>query len=727
MPEPSTREEAVSGLIERVTFFSEATGFAVLQVQVKGQRDLTTVVGSVPTVNVGEWLAARGQWVVNRDYGEQFQAASITVTPPTSLEGIEKYLASGMVKGIGPIYAKKLVETFGEKLFDIISHQSARLEEIEGIGRERRMIIKKSWEEQRAIKDIMLFLHSNGIGSSRAVRIYKTYGEEAIGKVRQNPYRLALDIHGIGFKSADELASRLGIAEDSPMRAAAGLRHILQEAGTRAGHCALPRLLLLQKAEELLQIPADILEEALRKLISNKELVQEDVEGQALVFLARLRAAERGVAAVLSYLADQDAAYQPRDFQQLVQHCKDKSGIELSSTQMEALRTILTHRFAVITGGPGVGKTTLMNFVLSVLSAQELDCLLCAPTGRAAKRLSDSTGMEAKTIHRLLGATAPQGFYHNEKHPLKCDFLLVDEVSMIDILLMHNLLRAFPEEGSLVLVGDVDQLPSVGAGAVLRDIIESGVIPVVRLTEIFRQAQGSKIIQSAHRINTGKLPPLETDDPTSDFFFIPKEDPEDIADMVLRLVTERIPNRRNLHPVLDIQVLCPMNRGILGVREMNLRLQKVLNPPGPGKPFIEKFGYRFSVGDKVMQTQNNYEKEVYNGDIGIIASLDVGEQTLSVKFDGRNVSYGAQDLEELVLAYAISIHKSQGSEFPAVVIPLSTQHYLLLQRNLLYTAVTRGKQLVVITGQEKALSIAVKNQGANDRYSGLKYRLKSEF
>jgi exodeoxyribonuclease V alpha subunit len=708
--------ENLAGLVERVTFHNEDNGFCVLRVKARGQRDLITVVGHAAAIGAGEFVQASGRWVNDRTHGVQFRADFLRAAPPTTAEGIEKYLASGMIKGIGPIYARKLVKTFREQVFDAIEQTPERLQEIDGIGPKRAESIVAAWADQKAIREIMIFLHSHGVGTLRAVRIFKTYGADAIRLISENPYCLARDIRGIGFKSADQIAGKLGIAKTAMIRARAGIGYALSEAMDE-GHCGLPLAQLVPMAVRLLDVPAEIIETALTLELYDGAVIADSVDGERCIFLAALHRAERAIAARIKALRSGALPWPAIDAAKAIRWVETKTGITLAASQREAVQLALATKVLVVTGGPGVGKTTLVNAILKILMVKGVNVALAAPTGRAAKRLSESTGCEAKTIHRLLEADPLHGGFRRKKdHPLQCDLLVVDETSMIDVPLMHVLLKAVPNQAALILVGDVDQLPSVGPGQVLVDVIRSAAVPVVRLTEVFRQAAESRIIVNAHRINQGRMPEWGQD-PASDFHFVECADPEDGAAKILQIVRERIPTRYGLDPIRDIQVLCPMNRGGLGARSLNINLQKALN--GSGELHVERFGSTYGIGDKVMQIENDYEKEVYNGDLGVVWGIDPETSEMVIEFDGRAVAYGFGELDEVALAYATTIHKSQGSEYPAVVIPLTTQHYLMLQRNLLYTAVTRGKRLVVIVGQKKALAIAVKGAGAKRRWSKL--------
>lgn len=724
-----TGSERLAGIVERVTFFSEDTGFAVLRVQVRGRAELATVIGSMPAAHAGETIHAEGRWVRDGQHGLQFKADTIRASSPTSREGIERYLAGGLIKGIGPVLAKKLVARFGEKVFEIIDGESARLEEVDKVGPERRRRIKAAWTEGKSVRDIMVFLHAHGAGSSRAVRIYKTYGEKAVETVRADPYRLARDVPGIGFKTADHIAQRLGFAPDSPPRAAAGLRYALHRA-TDEGHCALPEERLVAWTAELLGVGTDGVRGALVEALGKNELSREHLAAdEPLIYLPRLLAAERAVAEKILHASRQPFPYPAVDAAAAADWYETKTGRALSDSQRRALAAALTARVFILTGGPGVGKTTLLDAILAVARAKGLRPVLTAPTGRAAQRLGEATGLKAKTLHRLLEWDAT-GFARNESRPLEGDLVVVDECSMVDLPLMHALLRAWPKGAGLLLVGDVDQLPSVGPGLVLRHLIESQRVPTARLTEIFRQAATSRIIVNAHRVNAGELPEIPdgtADAAESDFFFIEREEPARIAETVAELVAVRIPARWGLDPAREIQTLCPSHRGPVGTRELNTRLQARLNPPRPAEASAERFGWTFRPRDRVIQTANNYDKEVFNGDLGLVERVDPEEGELLVRFadTGRLVAYAFGELDELSPAYAITIHKSQGSEFPAVVLPLATSQFLLLQRNLLYTGMTRGRKLVVLVGQRRALELAVSRQPDRRRHGALLERLRA--
>lgn len=718
---PTSSLEPLSGLVERVTYHNGENGFCVLRLKVKGERDLITIVGHTPSVTPGEYASASGQWLMDKEHGRQFKAIFLKIAPPTTLTGIERYLGSGMVKGIGPAYAARLVRAFGANVFDVIEKEPSRLHEVGGIGAKRANKIIAGWADQKAIREIMVFLHAHGVSTSRAVRIFKTYGQQAIDVIRADPYRLAQDIRGIGFLSADTIAQKIGISHDSPLRARAGVAYALSEASSQ-GHCGLPHAELVELAVKLLGIAPDLIDRAIRDEIADEKLLTDAVNGVSCVFLPSLYHAEQSIAAQLARLRQGKPVWAGVDADKAISWVERKLSITLAESQKRAVTLALTAKLLAITGGPGVGKTTLMNTIMTVLRAKQVSALLCAPTGRAAKRLSESTGLEAKTIHRLLEIDPATGqFKRNETAPLPCDLLVVDECSMIDIPLANQLLKAITTRTAIIFIGDVDQLPSVGPGTFLGDLIASETIPVIRLTEVFRQAATSRIVQGAHSINQGRYPAFPGKGELADFYLVPAEDADIIATTVVNLVKTRLPRKFNVDAVRDIQVLCPMNRGITGARGLNQALQAALNTPGDHS--IEKYGQVFSVGDKVMQIENNYDRDVYNGDIGFVAALDREDESLQVNFDGRAVSYPLSELDELSLCYATTIHKSQGSEYPVVIIPLSTQHYMMLRRNLIYTGVTRGKRLVVLVGQKRALGMAIRDRQTRPRCSKLRERL----
>jgi exodeoxyribonuclease V alpha subunit len=721
-PESST-QQVLAGLVERVTYHNADNGFCVLRTKARGYRDVVTVVGHAATIAAGEWITASGEWVNDRTHGQQFRARFLRTSPPTSADGIEKYLSSGMIRGVGPVYAKKLVRSFGEKVFDVIEASPERLREVDGIGPVRAASILAAWAEQKAVREIMVFLHSHGVGTARAVRIFKTYGSDAVQVMSENPYRLARDIRGIGFKTADAIASKLGIEKTATIRVRAGISYALTEAMDE-GHCGLPTEELVPLAEKLLEVPQGSVRTALELELQEGAVIADKVGETPCVFLAGLYRAERTIADRLLRLANGTLPWPWIDPDKALPWVEKQIGLAFAESQIAAIRLALTAKVLVMTGGPGVGKTTIVKAILRILAAKGMSLLLCAPTGRAAKRMTEATGFDAKTIHRLLEVDPRTGgFKRGEDNPLDCDLLVVDEASMVDVQLMQALLKAVPDKAALLVVGDIDQLPSVGPGQVLADIISSGAVPVVRLTEVFRQAAESRIITNAHRINQGSMPDLNPPGVEADFYFVPADDPEIAVGRIIELAKTRIPKRFGLDPIRDIQVLCPMNRGGVGARSINIELQAALNPAGDLK--VERFGWTFAPGDKVMQIENDYDKEVYNGDIGTISRLDPDAGEIFVTFDGRLVTYGFGELDMLVPAYAATIHKSQGSEYPAVIIPLLTQHYAMLQRNLLYTGVTRGKRLVVLVGQKKAVAIAVRNVSGRRRWSKLAERLRS--
>ena len=711
-------KEYLSGTIERITYHNTDNGFCVLRVKVKGHKDLVTITGSVPSVSVGEYIKCSGIWHNDRNHGKQFKADFLKFLPPDTLEGIERYLGSGLIKGIGAHFAKRLVSAFGDKVFEVIENKPDLLSTVAGIGKIRAQSICANWQDQKIIREIMVFLQSHGVGTTRATRIYKTYGEKAIEIVSQNPYQLAKDIRGIGFISADTIAGNLGIAKNSLVRARAGIAHVLLKA-TSDGHCGLPKEILIQSSQKLLEIEKDLIELAIVEEIKLKSLVADTLNNIETIFLTSYYVYEKNIAKILLNLAKSPVLWNQTDTTEILPIVEEQLNIKLAKSQKLAISKALESKLMVITGGPGTGKTTLVNALLKTLAAKKLNIKLCAPTGRAAKRLSESTGLEATTIHRLLEIDPAYGsFKRNEESPLLCDYLVIDETSMVDVPLFYSLLKALPLHSALLLVGDVDQLPSVGAGQVLKDIISSRVISTVQLTEIFRQAATSKIITNAHSVNQGMLPNLQLPKEESDFYFIEAEHGDDIINKIITMIKDRIPKRFNLKPVHDIQLLCPMQRGGVGARSLNVELQKVLNPNY--SKGILKFGQIFAVGDKIMQTENNYDKETYNGDIGIIRAINEQDQEITINFYNRDVTYDYTDLDQITLAYATTIHKSQGSEYSAVIIPLTMQSYMMLRRNLIYTAITRGKKLVIIIGQKKALAIAVKDNTSSHRYSKLK-------
>jgi len=719
----------LQGQIERITYTNIENGYTIAKLKVYGRRDLVTIVGNLMSPTPGEILKMKGEWVNHPRYGEQFKVVHYKTQVPASVYGIEKYLGSGLIKGIGPIMAKRIVKQFGKNTLDVIENTVEQLSEVDGIGKKRVDMIKRAWEEQKEIREVMLFLQTHGVSSAYATKIFKHYGNESIEIVRKNPYRLATDIFGVGFVTADHIAEKLGFAKESELRAEAGILYVLNQLADE-GHVYYPYEPLVEKCRETLQVDREVIVKAFGTIALEGRIVIEDLnrnilefrENNKAVYLAKFHFSETSIATRLKTLINAPKSIRGIDSEKAIEWVQQQLDITLAEKQIEAVRCAAEDKVLVITGGPGTGKTTIINAVLKIFSKLGVEIMLAAPTGRAAKRMSEATGHEAKTIHRMLEYSIQKaGFQKNDENPLKCDLLIIDEASMIDTILMHHLLKAVPQTATFILVGDVNQLPSVGAGSILKDIIFSGAVKVVRLSEIFRQAQESSIIVNAHKINNGVLPSLKSSkEKTDDFYFIDQEDPEEVLKIILELTRERIPRRFGFDPVDDIQVLTPMHRGIVGAGNLNVELQKALNP---GEDVVARGGRNFRVNDKVMQIRNNYDKEVFNGDIGRIARVDTENQELTIIFDDREVAYDYPDLDEVVLAYAVSVHKSQGSEYPAVIIPLLTQHYVLLQRNLIYTAVTRGKKLVVLVGTRKALAIGVKNDKTQKRYTYLQHRL----
>lgn len=726
MPTPAAAStaacsESLRGLVERVVFHTEETGYCVLKVLPAGKREPVSLIGNAPSVVAGEQFEAQGCWEETRDYGRQFKAEALRLSRPDSLSGIERYLGSGIIEGIGPSYAKKLVEKFGKGIFEVIENESAKLEKVEGIGRKRRLEIRESWLKQKALHNIMLFLHERGISSARALRIYKTYGDEALSVLNSNPYRLAHDMHGVGFKTADEIARQMGIPAEAAERIRAGILHALDTASV-SGHCCQPESLVVQKTQELLAIAnAALIPGEIEFLVKTGQLERHEVNGMPVLYLPALRAAEQTIAQRIHDLAKKPAAYpEMEDAEAAITTVAAEMGKELAESQRRAVREALRQRCLIITGGPGVGKTTILRTILTILQDLEVEVVLAAPTGRAAKRLNESTGLEAKTLHRLLEFQGGGKWGRNAEKKLKGDLFVIDEASMMDVALMAQFLSALPKQAHLLIVGDADQLPSVGPGMVLYDLIASGKVPTMHLTEIFRQATTSRIITSAHAINRGQLPNLKPAR-DSDFFFLEASSPEEMRDTLVSLAHTRLPAKYGFDPIADIQVLTPMNRYLLGTRSLNHSLQNALNPPNELKFEIERFDTTYRVGDKVIQTRNNYDKDVFNGDIGHIVSITTEPTKISVRFDEqRLVDYEPGELDEVQLAYALTIHKSQGSEFPCVLIPVTTQHYVMLERSLIYTAVTRAKKLAVLVGDAKALEMAVNRQESRKRWTGLR-------
>ena len=752
--------EKLRCVVERITYHNEMNGYSVIRCRAKGFGELVTVVGLMPEVHVGSVLQLTGSWRIDAKYGRQFSVESFEETLPATVYGIEKYLGSGMIRGIGPKYARRIVQTFGRDTLEVIENDPDRLFHVPGIGKTRVDQIKKSWAEQKEIKNIMLFLQGHDVSTSHATKIFKTYGSESISVVQENPYRLADDIWGIGFRTADTIAEKMGFGHERYARLRSGLLYTLNRLADE-GHCYATRSLLIGKATELLEVEDNVLSLTLDEMIRARDVILEPMKGEdteltaqtvekeqtgptkeAAIYLPPFFFAETGAARRLGriFRNREGIAVSPEG---LAARIAQRTGMQYDQVQIQAILTAVRSKVLILTGGPGTGKTTTTLGIITAFRSAGARVLLAAPTGRAAKRLSEVTGLEAKTIHRLLEVKPPEGYQKNEDNPLEGDVLIVDECSMIDLLLFYNLLKAVPDTMTLIFVGDIDQLPSVGAGNVLRDLIESGCFPVVRLTRIFRQASKSRIITNAHRINAGRMPDL-SNGRDSDFFFMDMENPvnrrnlQDLPEKdqtaqaalqtIIDLVQTRLPRYYHI-PSSDIQVLTPMQRGVVGAANLNQELQKALNPPVQGRPGaqgLRRGGFVFRARDKVMQIRNNYDKEVFNGDIGVVQSVDTEEKTLRILFDEREVEYDISELDELVLAYAATIHKAQGSEYPVVVMPVLMNHYIMLQRNLIYTGITRAGKVLVIAGTRKALSYAVRNVTVTERNTMLCTRLRKE-
>jgi len=771
-------EEVLQGTVEKIVFLNEVNGYTVARLKpdrlgslltslreggeasVVGQAlmdvqrtGLVTIVGNLIDVSPGEILRCIGRWVVNKRFGLQFAVENYESVVPSTEEGLRKYLSSGLIPGIGEKFASRLVDRFGMETIDVIENQPERLREVPGFGQKRIAALRKGWEEQRQVRQIMIFLHSHGIGTSIALKIYRKYGNDSIRAVQENPYALAIEVSGIGFIKADRIAQSLGFKVDSVERVQAGIVYVLEQAAMGEGHCYLPVRELVGRALDLLGVESPLFVDALERLFEARlltletidqcteirpgrreqwagsiaQLIEEEEDDlpEHAVYLRSLLWPERDVAAKLTSVRAAPSSMPPIKIDRAIAWAQKTIGITLADEQRDALRLALKEKVLVITGGPGTGKTTLINCISKIWQYKKIAFLLGAPTGRAAKRMSELTAVDARTIHRMLEFSPKTGrFLRDGDNLLECQAVIVDEASMLDISLMSSLLRAMPDDAVLILVGDVDQLPPVGPGNVLKDIIDCHVIPAVKLTQIFRQARRSRIVINAHRVNAGL--PVDLDPPgpdeETDFYFVECDTLSGVIGAIKVLMAERIPQKFGLDPIAGVQVLSPMHKGQVGVENLNFELQELLNPTGERIVFG---GRSFRKRDKVMQIKNNYSKEIFNGDTGTIVGADENQGVLTVRFGDRIVEYSRRDVDELVLAYAASVHKAQGCEYPAVVVPMVTQHYMLLQRNLLYTAISRGKQLVVLVGSRKAIAMAINNDRVMKRYTNLENRLRN--
>ena len=746
----SIDQTELKGSVERITYHNAENGYSVIRLKPDSRRmlpyahgarrdELATVVGNLPEIQPGEWLRLTGKWLRHPKHGWQFSAETCEQGRPATSEGIKRYLGSGLVRGVGPKMAERIVNRFGEDTLEIIDNDPDQLLRVIGIGPKRVKGIKKAWIEQKAIQEVMVFLQSHGVSTGLAIKIYKKYEDESLEIVTKTPYKMVADIRGIGFKTADKIAQQLGLPHDDPGRIEAGIAYTLNQA-TQDGHVFMPQEELEPKSAEILQVPQPKITELLEQLeesnLIKRDTVQYEIGGkgkakevkeESAVYLTPMFFSEIGLTKRVQDLAQHPTSrvrtgLTPRQIKTAIQSVERRSGMELAEEQRAGVTAAIVHKVAILTGGPGTGKTTCLRTLLDVLDRFGRTYTLASPTGRAAKRLTEATDREAKTIHRLLDFQPGTGFGRDEYNPIDSDIIIIDEASMLDLVLANNLLKAIGTDSHLLLVGDIDQLPSVGAGDVLRDLIDSGVPEVVRLAVVFRQSADSLIITNAHRINEGKFP--LTSKTSTDFFLFVKDDPAEAADLLVDVVKNRVPRKFGFDPFEDVQVLAPMYNGQMGVRLLNEKLQKALNPPGKGKAERKHGGRVFRTGDKIMQVVNNYDKNVFNGDIGRITAIDTINQTVTASIDGAPVVYDWLETDELVHAYSVSVHKSQGSEYPCVIIPMTTQHFLMLQRNLLYTAVTRAKKVVILVGTRKAIHIAVNNDGTSHRYTALDQRLK---